>query len=137
MIGEINSPSTDIRDIRKFGFIATIFFGTLFSVAIWRARFGLTLFFGFLFLAGLGLFLFPSSLSPVYHLWMKIAHAIGRTVTIITLSLTYYLVITPMAILKRIFGGSPIALRPDPERQTYWVERSEPAQPKERFLKRY
>jgi hypothetical protein len=137
MIGESSSSSTDIRDIRKFGCIATIFFGTLFGVAVWRARFGLTLFFGFLFLTGLALFLFPSSLSPVYRLWMKIAHFIGRTVTFITLSLTYYLVITPMAILKKIFGGSPIALRPDPKRQTYWVERSEPAQPKERFLKRY
>jgi hypothetical protein len=57
--------------------------------------------------------------------------------TVLILSLAYYLVITPSALIKRLSGGAPIPVKPDKEALSYWVDRSEPAQPKERFLKRY
>jgi hypothetical protein len=53
------------------------------------------------------------------------------------LVLIYYLVITPAALIKRVIGGKPLPLKPDPEASSYWVSKPEPAQPKERFLKRY
>ena len=51
--------------------------------------------------------------------------------------LAYYLVITPTALLKRVFGGRPLPTRPDRDAASYWVTRPELAQPKERFIKRY
>jgi hypothetical protein len=53
------------------------------------------------------------------------------------LAIAYYVVITPAALLKRLFGGRPLPLSPDPDASTYWVSRDEPAQPKERFYKRF
>ena len=76
-------------------------------------------------------------MEPVYRGWLKVAHFIGRTITLGILTLAYYLVITPFALAKRFFGGRPLPLKPDKAAGTYWVTRTEPAQPKERFLKRY
>jgi len=133
----MNSNLTNQREIRKFGVVGCIFFGTLFAAAFWRDKTLLTYFFGLLALLSIGLILLPDQLKPVYLLWLKIAHFMGSKVTILILTILFYFVITPAAILKRIFGGSPLPVKPDPDADTYWVTRSEPAQPKERFPKRF
>ncbi|MDY6987451.1 MAG: hypothetical protein SWQ30_05275 [Thermodesulfobacteriota bacterium] len=65
------------------------------------------------------------------------AHFVGKVVTILILALTYYLVITPAALIRHLLAGPPLPLKPDKEASSYWVTRTEPAQPKERFIKRY
>jgi len=86
---------------------------------------------------GLGFTLFPVRLRPIYSGWMKVAHFVGKVITVSILTLAYYLVITPSALIKRVFGGAPIPLKFDKEADSYWVKRTETIQPKERFLKRY
>jgi len=137
MDGEANLNSTNIREIRKFGIIVLIFFGFLCTLGLWFKRPIPTYFFGFLSIMGLGFILSPSQLRPIYSRWMKIAHLIGRIVTILVLTLAYYLIMTPSALIKRIFGGRPLPIKPDKAALSYWVDRNEPAQPKERFSKRY
>ena len=133
----MNSNLTNPREIRKFGAIGCIFFGTLFAVAVWRDKTLVAFFFGFLTLLSIGFVLIPVQLQPVYAGWLKIAHFIGSKVTILILTVMFYFVITPAALLKRIFGGRPLPVKPDPNATTYWVTRLEAAQPKERFPKRY
>ena len=93
--------------------------------------------FGGLAVLGLGFILMPARLRPVHSLWLQAAHTVGRVVTGLILVVAYYLVITPTAWLKRLLGGRPLPIRPDPNAATYWVEREEPVQPPERFLKRF
>ena len=133
----MNLSSTDTREIRKFGTIAFIFFGALAGVGFWREKFLVTYIFGLLSITGLGFILFPGQLRPVFRLWLKLTHRIAIIITTIILTIAYYGIITPAAFLKRIFGGSPLPVKPDPDRDTYWVARSEPAQDKDRFIKRY
>jgi hypothetical protein len=76
-------------------------------------------------------------LRPIHSAWLKVAHTLGRVITISVLTLAYYVVITPSALIKRFIGGRPLPLKPDKNVSSYWVERPEPTQPKERFLKRY
>ena len=128
---------TNPGEIRKFGAIGCIFFGTIFAVAVWRDKTLVAFFFGLLTVLSIGFVLIPVQLKPVYAGWLKIAHFIGSKVTILILTIMFYFVITPAALLKRIFGGRPLPVKPDPDAETYWVTRPEPAQPKERFLKRY
>jgi len=128
---------TKKKEIRKFGIMAFLIFGGLVTIAYWKQKHLLTCVFGFLSLTGLGFLLFPSFSSPVYDIWMKVSHFIGSIITIITLTLGYYLIITPFALLKRVFGGRPLPMKPDTNTSTYWVARKEPAQPKERFKKRF
>jgi len=133
----VNSNSIDIKEIRKFGLIALIFFGCLCAIGIWVKKPVPIYLFGCLSLLGLAFILVPGPLRPVHAGWLKIAHFIGRAITALVLILAYYLVITPTAFIKRLFGGRPLPVRPDKTASTYWVERSEPVQPKERFIKRY
>ena len=124
-------------ETRKFGLIALIFFGCLCGLGLWTKKPIPTYLFGFLSLLGLGFILVPSRLRPVHFAWLKVAHFLGRVVTTVVLALAYYAVITPSALLKRLFGGRPLPVKPDKNVSSYWVVRSEPAQPKERFIKRY
>ena len=129
--------STDTMQIRKFGIIALIFFGCLCALGFWNKKPIPTYFFGALSILGLGFILLPSQLSPIYAGWLKVAHILGKIITTLVLTLAYYLVITPSGLLKTLFGGKPLPVKPNTELGTYWVTRGEPAQPKERFLKRY
>ena len=129
--------STDTREIRKFGLIALIFFGCLCAVGLYVKKPLPTYIFGFLSLLGLGFILIPSRLRPVYIAWLKIGHFLGRIVTTLMLTLAYYFVITPAGLVKKILGGRPLPVKPDKKVSSYWVTRTEPVQPKERFLKRY
>lgn len=133
----MSSNSTEHKDIRKFGVIALIFFGCLCGVGIWTGK-GVPIYlFGTLSLLGLGFIVIPGPLRPVYGAWLKVAHFIGKMITVMVLTLAYYLVMTPSAFLKRIFGGAPLPVKPDKNADTYWVTREEKVQPRERFLKRY
>jgi len=133
----MNSFSTDPKDIRKFGAVGFLFFGVLAGLALWRQKPVPTYLFGGLSVLFTSFCLFPTALTPAYRAWMRAAHFIGTIVTAVILSLAYYLVITPYGLLKRLFGGRPLALKPDSNLKSYWVERTEPAQPRERFSKRF
>ena len=129
--------STDVKQIRKFGLIALIFFGFLCALGIWREKLISMYLFGALSFLGLGFILIPLQLEPVFAAWLKIAHFLGRVVTTLILALAYYLVITPAAFIKRIFGGTPLPTIPDKDVSSYWVTRKEAVQSKEQFLKRF
>jgi hypothetical protein len=129
--------STDSKEVRKFGLIAFVFFGALCALGLWRGKTLPTYFFGILSSLGLGFILLPSRLRPIHAAWLKAAHFLGRAVTFCMLTLAYYLVITPAAFIKRLLGGPPLPLKPDREVSSYWVTRTETAQPKERFSKRF
>jgi hypothetical protein len=136
-IGEVNSNSTDTKTIRKFGLIAFLFFGCLSALGFWKEKLLLFYLFGLLSAMGIGFIIIPNPLRPVYVGWMMIAHLIGKVITALILTLAYYLVITPSAFIKRLFGGCPLPIKLDEKCSSYWVTRSEPAQPKERYIKRY
>jgi hypothetical protein len=133
----MNSNLTEKKQIRKFGLIAFIFFGILCGLGIWQEKLLPTYLFGFLSVLGIGFITAPIPLKPVYTAWLRFAHLIGRVITNLILIIIYYLVISPSGLIKRLFGGKPLPVKPDKNISSYWVARTEPAQPIERFIKRY
>jgi len=133
----MSSNSTETKEIRKFGLIALVFFGCLSILGFWKEKTLPFYLFGSLSILGIGFILAPVHLRTVYKAWMKIAHFFGRVVTTLVLALAYYLVITTAGLIKRLFSGSPLPLKPDRQALSYWVTRTQPAQPKEQFLKRF
>ena len=129
--------STKKREVRRFGIVAALFFGALCVLGIWTKRPIPTVLFGSLSLLGVAFVLIPGPMRPVHALWLKAAHFVGTMVTLAVLTLAYYTVITPAALIKRVLGGRPLPLGPDADANSYWVERKEPAQPTERFSKRF
>lgn len=133
----MTSSSTDARQIRRFGLVAFIFFGLLSALGWWKEKPFPFYFFGILALIGVGFILFPIRLRFLYTAWHSVAYRIGRFVNTVILVIAYYAVITPAALLKRVFGGRPLPTRPDGNIASYWIERKEPIQPRDRFLKRF
>ncbi len=133
----MSSNSTDRRELRKFGTIALIFFGCLAALGIFTGKKLPVVLFGFLAALGISFILVPDRLAPVYKMWLKIGHVIGKIITTLILTVLYFLVMTPATIIKRFLGGRPLPIKPDKTISSYWVTRDEPAQPRDRFFKRY
>jgi hypothetical protein len=74
-------------------------------------------------LVGLGL-IWPALLGPVFRVWMFIGHILGWINTRIILSLVFFLMITPMGLLMRLFGRDPMNRRLDPKVESYRVLRT-------------
>lgn len=53
--------------------------------------------------------------------WTKLAELIGSVVSRVLLAVVFFLVLTPMALLRRITGSDPLTLN-EPKNGT-WVER--------------
>jgi len=75
---------------------------------------------GLLLITGL---LWPISLKYVYRGWMKFAFAAAWFNTRLILSLMFYLVMTPVAALLKLFGKKPLAIGWDKQASSYWIRR--------------
>ncbi len=108
-------------DIRKFGIVMIVGFGLIGGFLAWRGyvtaprvlwAFGGAL--GLLALAA------PGPARPVHKVWMGFAHVLGRINTTILLSVFYYLVVTPLALIFKLIGRDALHRRFDPSAASYW-----------------
>lgn len=67
----------------------------------------------------LGALLQPGWLRPLYTGWMKVGHILGFVNTRIILSLGYFLVFTPIGLIRRIMGKDSLNRRFESQRSTY------------------
>jgi hypothetical protein len=98
---------------RKFAFTVGGAFLVLGAVTAWRGHSRtatvLTIVAGSLLIAGLAI---PTHLGGVERAWMRLAHAISRVTTPIVTALMYFVVLTPVGILRRTFGRNPLVHQP-------------------------
>lgn len=67
----------------------------------------------------------PMFLRPVYKIWMPAALFLGKANTFLLLSLFYYLIITPYALLLRLCGTRMLDLSFE-NRDSYWQSKEPP-----------
>lgn len=109
------------RELRKFGVTMGCAFAVFGGLFLWRAKpvwpylFGIAAFF---LIFGL---LLPRLLAPIEWAWMKMAHFLGQIMTRVILSLAFYLVITPLGLIMKLFGKDMLHRRFDSSVSTYWV----------------
>jgi len=127
MIEKNREPTS--RDLRVFGLLLPAFSCLLGGLAFWRfdaprAAMGIAS-------AGLTVTLLYAALPPlrrfIYLGWMKVTYPIGWTISHIALAAVFYLVITPIGLLMRLFGRDPMQRRLLPKATTYWVPRASDA----------
>ena len=66
---------------------------------------------------------FPNRLSWVYQRWMALGHVLGSINSKILLGVVFYLVITPIGIIRRLLGKDPMGMRPRDDVDSYRVIR--------------
>ena len=63
----------------------------------------------------------PTTLKPIYRLWMKLGLLLSRVTTPLILGVLFFLVIVPISIGMRIVGRDPMARHIDINTKTYRV----------------
>ena len=77
---------------------------------------------GILFLAGI---LIPQVLKPLNKIWMGLAIVLGFFMSRLILTILFYLILTPISFLAKLFGKKFMNLNYDKKSDTYWERRSE------------
>jgi len=121
--GPINMPSN-----QKFGWLFAVIFAVAFVYFQWKNSLGLAVFSVvlFIFFALVTIFI-PSVLTPFNKAWFTLSLFLGRVVSPISLSVIFFILITPVALVTRLFGRDILLLK---KRQvsSYWVDK-EPIEP--------
>jgi hypothetical protein len=77
----------------------------------------------------------PRVLAPLNRAWFALGMLLARVVNPIVLSLLFFVVVTPYALVLRLLRRDALRLRPDPDAASYWIERDPPG-PAPDFLQR-
>ena len=77
------------------------------------------------------------ALKVIYKYWMKAAGFIGHTVTLVLLSLIFYLVFGVIGIILRLLKKDILDQSLDPQAKSYWHPRDIVPFDKGRYLKQF
>lgn len=67
--------------------------------------------------------LLPSLLAPANRLWLEFGKRLHVVTSLIILGAMYFLVLTPLALMLRAFGGDRLGLKRARDTGSYWIER--------------
>lgn len=79
---------------------------------------------------GIGAYAFPHPLKPIYVVWMALAILLGWITSRVVLTVVFYLILTPIALIARLIGKRFMPLGFDKSVPTYWERRSQQANPR-------
>ena len=65
-------------------------------------------------------------LSPLNKLWFKFGILLGKIVSPLVMGIIFFLVVTPIGLLMKIFKKDLLNLTFNDKKKTYWIEKTEP-----------
>ena len=68
----------------------------------------------------------PSSLRPVYRVWMRFGLLMSKVTTPLILGIVFYVVITPIALVRALLQRDSMARKLDERAETYRVVSKKP-----------
>jgi hypothetical protein len=72
---------------------------------------------------------YPRLLAPLNKLWLKFGLLLYKVMNPLVLGLLFFVTITPIGIVMRLFGKDFLRLRLDRSAKSYWIERTPPGPP--------
>jgi hypothetical protein len=121
-------PVLDRKGLREFGLITGGIFAGLFGLFFpwllgrpspyWPWALGAVLV--------LWALIAPATMQGFYRLWMLVALLLNRVTTPVIMSLVFFVIITPIALMMRLMGRDPMAQRLDPNAKTYRIQAAKP-----------
>ena len=123
MFEEIKNIKSGEKELRQFGIALGIVLGLLGGLFFLRQK---DYYIYFLIFSITFLFvdlIKPILLKPIQKIWMTLALLISWCVTRLILIILFYLVVTPIRILARIFGKEFLDTRFNEGADSYWIAR--------------
>ena len=62
-------------------------------------------------------------LSPLNNLWIKFGEILGKVIAPIVMAIVYFLILTPISLLVRLFGKDLIEMKFNNNIKSYWIKR--------------
>ena len=62
-------------------------------------------------------------LSPLNKIWIKFGELLGRIIAPIVMAIVYFIILTPISLIVRIFGKDLIGLKFKNDIKSYWIKR--------------
>ena len=121
ILDEIKKIKSGKKQLREFGIVMGVFFGILGGLLFWRHRHYLWAVSASSFFFAFGFFL-PQALKPLQKAWMALAVLIGFVMSRVILTVLFFLVLSPLALVSRLFGKIYLDLAFRKSGPTYWSE---------------
>jgi len=124
MLNEFKNIKSTKDELRKFGLtIGILLLLIALFIFIFKASISIPLaVIGLLFI--IFAIVLPVILLPLQKFWMALAIVLGWFSTRIILSIVFYLLLTPIKIIAKIFGKEFLELKIDKQAKSYWRNRS-------------
>ena len=108
---------------RSFGIL---FFIVFLILSLWPLKNGNNL--NLYFLVSSGIFLILGAinsklLTPLNKTWIKFGEILGLIIAPIVMSIVYFVILTPVSLIVRLFGKDLLGLKFIKENETYWIKR--------------
>jgi len=130
LLQEIRNIKSGKKELRQFGLSVGAVLLIIGGWLLWKQR-PAFIYFAALggFLVGGGL-LVPIVLKPLFRVWMTFGVVMGFVMTRIILSILYFGVFTPTALVLKLLRKDLLEERWDKAAKSYWVKRqSQPYEP--------
>ena len=81
-----------------------------------------------------GIFLLLALLAPTFlaipnRLWFRFGILLSKIVTPLIMGIIFFIVLTPLGLLMRVFSSNPGSGKLEPEAESYWQHRDEENHP--------
>jgi hypothetical protein len=122
-------------ELKWFGLLLLVFFGLLGGIIFWINSESAVP--PILWSVGLSVCVIYYAVKPLrltlYRVWMKLVFPLGWAISHLLFGIIYYLVLTPVGLLLRLFRYDPLRRRRDENAQTYWSEHGSETDPGKYF----
>ena len=119
---DLKKLKTGTGDLRKFGLTVGGVFILLGVLLLFRHRSSYLVFCGAgALLAAFGV-IWPRALKYVYIAWMALAFTLGFVMSNVILTLFFFLFVTPIGLLARLFQKDFLARKCDKRLASYWIQ---------------
>ena len=73
-------------------------------------------------------------LSPLNKSWIKLGETLGVIIAPLVMALVYFVILTPLSLIVRLFGKDLLGLKLLKNKETYWIKRKKnPGSMKKQF----
>ena len=134
---EIRELETGPRELRKFGLMVGGVFVAIGVLFLLRHKPSYPFFLGLgstLIVFGA---LWPRALKHIYIAWMALAFTLGFVMSNVILTLLFFLLVTPIGLLSRLFGKDFLARKLDKHGASYWIPRAHETRTAENYERQF
>ena len=82
-------------------------------------------------------FVAPKVLRPLNWLWFQLGQLLGKIVSPVVLGAIFFLLLTPVSLVTRLFGRDELRLKRKASQTSYWLDRAPPGPEPESFKNQF